>query len=262
MMKILKWIFIAIAGLMVCGFLSFMITTKMIGNQNVSQQANTYQDDKSQNKKLKVNAGEYNLGVKEEDFRNAFNENAKSELKDLKIGLVKENIDLYEGDVAHSYNSIVTPYSQHLFVSYEPDTQLVRGIMLTGNPQDELEAIHYIGVITNIVAILNPDLSPEERTNILKKLGMFDGKKTNYRALDTSTQNGNITYKIKGTEKSVDFMVTAKGMNTVTKASTNANDPHNFKLDYDKYIMWKTKVYLNRKQGAAKYNEMKERLTK
>ena len=73
--------------------------------------------------------------------------------------------------------------------------------MLTGNPQDELEAIHYIGVITNIVAILNPDLSPEERTNILKKLGMFDGKKTNYRALDTSTQNGNITYKIKGTEE-------------------------------------------------------------
>ena len=261
-MKILKWLFIAVAGLFACGFLSFMISTKMMGVDTTRQQATTHQEEQSHNKKLKVNAGEFNLGVKEEDFRNVFNENAKSELKDLKIGLVKDDIDLYKGDIAHSYDSIVTPYSQHLFVSYEPDTQLVRGVMLTGNPQDELEAIHYIGVITNIVAILNPDLSPEEITNILKNLGMFDSKKTNYRALDTSTQNGNITYKIKGTEKSVDFMVTAKGMNTVTKASTNANDPHNFKLDYDKYIMWKTKVYLNRKQGAAKYNEMKERLSK
>ncbi len=261
-MRILKWILIAMVGLMACGFLSFMITTKMMGSEPTSQQATTKQEDSKKTDKIKIKPGEYNLGIKEEDFRKLFNKNADDELKDLKIGLLKENLNLYKGKIAHSYDYLVTPYSQHLFVSYEPDTELVRGVIFSGNPQDELEAIHYIGVITNIVTVLNPDLTPEERTNILKKLGMFDDKKTNYRALDTSTQNGNIIYKIKGTEKSIDFIVTAKGMDTVAKASTSEDEPHNLGVDYDKYWIWQTKVHLNRKEGAAKYNEMKERLSK
>ena len=178
----------------------------------------------------------YNIGVTEDAFRKRFNQIADSELSELNLSLTKEGV--YLGKYANVY-SVPFDSTTSLTISYEPDSELVRGVLLSGQPVTDDETVLFIGAIVNIVATLNPDLSPSGRKELLQKLGMFNGRHTDYKTINTSTYRNNIHYVLRGTNgNGVTFFAVAKDIGTEGGASVKRDAPYNIMADITNYIVW------------------------
>jgi len=84
----------------------------------------------------------YNIGITEEEFRQRFNKIADEYELDLR--LTKRHI--YEGTHANVYEAPLNINSS-LTVSYEPDTGLVRGILLSGTTATEIESVRFLSAM-------------------------------------------------------------------------------------------------------------------
>ena len=178
----------------------------------------------------------YNIGIEETAFRQQFNRVADDELSELNLHLTRKYV--YNGDFASVYQ---TPFDSttSLLVSFEPDTELVRGVFLSGKPVTDDETILFLGAIADIVATLNPDLTPSGRKSLLQNLGMFDGKHTDYRTVNKSTYRNNIHYKLQGTGgNGVAFLAVAKDIGTEAGSSVRRDTPYNIMADVTNYIVW------------------------
>lgn len=197
----------------------------------------------------------YNMGIEEMVFRQRFNRVADDELSELNLHLAREFV--YNGDYASVYQ---TPLDRttSLAISYEPDTELVRGVFLSGKPVSDDETVLFLGAIADIVATLNPDLTPSGRRALLQNLGMFDGKHTDYRTVNKSTHRNNVHYKLQGTGgNGVAFWAVAKDIGTEAGASIKRDSPYNIMADMTNYIIW---VYDNQEQ--AKTSEYRQEESK
>lgn len=177
----------------------------------------------------------YNIGIEETAFRQRFNRVADDELSELNLHLTRKNV--YNGDFASVYQ---TPFDSttSLLVSFEPDTELVRGVFLSGKPVTDDETILFLGAIADIVATLNPDLTPSGRKSLLQNLGMFDGKHTDYRTVNKSTYRNNIHYKLQGMGgNGVAFLAVAKDIGTEGGSSVRRDSPYNIMADMTNYII-------------------------
>lgn len=178
----------------------------------------------------------YNIGIEETTFRQRFNRVADDELGELNLHLTREYV--YNGNFASVYQ---TPFDSttSLLISFEPDTELVRGVFLSGKPVTDDETTLFIGAIADIVATLNPDLTPSSRKMLLQQLGMFDGRHTDYKTVNKSTYRNNIHYKLQGTGgNGVVFLAVAKDIGTEAGSSINRDTPYNIMADMANYIVW------------------------
>ena len=176
----------------------------------------------------------YNIGITEEEFRQRFNKIADEYEFDLR--LTKRHI--YEGTHANVYEAPLN-ISSSLIVSYEPDTGLIRGVLLSGTTATAIESVRFLSALSDITATLNPDLPDAGARELLPKLGIFDGKHTNYRNVNKATSRNNIYYKLQGNgEGKVMFFAVAKDISTEANASLGRDAPHNIITDIVNYMVW------------------------
>lgn len=189
----------------------------------------------------------YSLFLTEADFRERFNSTAAKDLSDINLYLSKEYV--YNGDYANVYQNVFDS-ANSLVVSYEPDSERLRGVLLTGTGTSQNETVTFLGVIAGIVASLNSELSPAERKTLLQELGMFNPNGTDYKHINKSAYRNNVHYKIQGTNgNGVLFFATAKDMETHGGSSVKRNSPHNIVADVTNYIVWDAQ----NQQASTKY---------
>lgn len=188
----------------------------------------------------------YHLDFTEAVFRNRFNQTAQEELSELGLHIKKEyiyshhNISVYQVPIDNTSS---------LIISYETDTERLRGVVLTGSPFTEHESVTFLGAIAGIIAALSPELSPEERGALLKELGMFSGGHTDYKTINKSTLRKDILFKLQGTGgNGVFFYAAAKDIDTTAGSSVSRDDPHNIMADVTNFILWDAE---NQKKGTA-----------
>mgnify|MGYP000868433512 FL=1 len=176
----------------------------------------------------------YNIGITEEEFRQRFNKIADEYEFDLR--LTKKYV--YEGTYANVYQTPLDTVSS-IAISYEPKTGFVRGIFISGTPATDPELVRFISAIVHVTATLNPDLPDGGVRELLPKLGIFDGKHTDYRTVNKTTSRNNISYKLQGTGgKGVIFFAVAKDISTDSDSSVRRDDPHNIMADMTNYVIW------------------------
>ena len=191
----------------------------------------------------------YNIGITEEVFRQRFNKIADE--YELNLRLTKKYV--YEGTYASVYQTPLDTVSS-VAISYEPNTGLVRGIFISGTPATELESVRFLAAITDVVATLNPDLPDAGARDLLPKLGIFDGKHTDYRTANKSTYRNDIHYKLQGTEgNGVMFFAVAKDISTEADSSVRRDAPYNIIADMTNYVIWD---YTNQNQHNEKLENM------
>lgn len=176
----------------------------------------------------------YNIGITEEVFRQRFNEIADEYEMDLR--LTKKYV--YEGTYANVYQTPLDSVSS-IAISYEPNTGFVRGVFISGTPATELESVRFLSAIVNVTATLNPDLPDAGARELLPKLGIFDGKHTDYKTVNKATSRNNIYYKLQGTGgKGIMFFAVAKDISTEADSSVQRDAPHNIIADMINYVIW------------------------
>ncbi len=176
----------------------------------------------------------YNIGITEEAFRQRFNKIADE--YELNLRLTKKYV--YEGTYASVYQTPLDSVSS-IAISYEPNTGFVRGVFISGTPATELESVRFLSAIVNVTATLNPDLPDAGARDLLPKLGIFDGKHTNYRNVNKATSRNNIYYKLQGNgEGKVMFFAVAKDISTEADSSVRRDTPHNIIADMTNYVIW------------------------
>ena len=200
----------------------------------------------------KIDSGKeklYNIGLTETEFRQRFNQVADTELSELDLHISKDYV--YTGDYANVY-SVPFDNTTSLTLSYEPNSEFVRGVLLSGQPVTDNETILFIGAIANIVATLNPDLSPAGRKELLQKLGMFNGRHTDYKTINSSTYRNNIHYNLRGTGgNGVAFIAVAKDIGTEAGSSVRRDEPHNIMADVTNYIVWDRNNQINMREQPS-----------
>lgn len=194
------------------------------------------EDEEKENKNKIVENNIYDVGITETIFRNRFNQVANEELSELGLHIRKDyvysnnNISVYQAPFDNTTS---------LMISYETDSEKLRGVVLLGQPITDYETTTFLGAIADVVASLNPDLSPAGRGNLLKELGMFTGAHTNYKTINNSTVRNNILYKIQGTGgNGVAFYAVAKDIDTTSGSSVKRDAPYNIMADVTNYIVW------------------------
>lgn len=176
----------------------------------------------------------YNIGITEEEFRQRFNKIADEYELDLR--LTKKYV--YEGTYANVYQTPLDTVSS-IAISYEPNTGFVRGIFISGTPATDPELVRFISAIVYVTATLNPDLPDAGARELLHKLGIFDGKHTDYRTVNKATSRNNISYKLQGTGgNGVMFFAVAKDISTDSDSSVRRDAPHNIMADMTNYVIW------------------------
>lgn len=201
---------------------------------------------KPENKEGTIKRNVYNVGITETVFRTRFNQVANEELSDLGLHIKKayiyskNNISVYQAPFDNTTS---------LMISYETDSERLRGVVLMGQPVTDYETTTFLGAIADVVATLNPDLSPAGRGNLLKELGMFTGGHTNYKTINNSTIRNDILFKIQGSGgNGVLFYAVAKDIATTAGSSVSRDDPHNIMADITNFIVWDGE---NQKKGIT-----------
>lgn len=178
----------------------------------------------------------YSLDLTEADFRERFNNAAARELSDLGLYLKREYV--YNGDYASVYQNAFDN-ANSLVVSYEPSSERLRGVLLTGTGQTQDETVMFFGVIAGIIASLNPELTPPDRKALLQELGMFNSNGIDYQRINKTAYRNNVKYKIQGTDgNGVAFFATAKDIETHGGSSVKRDSPYNIMADVTNYIVW------------------------
>ena len=201
---------------------------------------------KKEEKKEIIKSNVYDVGITETVFRNRFNQIANEELSELGLHIKKEYV--------YSHNNISiyqAPFDDttSLMISFETNSERLRGVVLMGQPVTDYETTTYLGAIADIVASLNPDLSPAGRGNLLRQLGMFTGGHTDYKTINRSTVRNDILYKIQGTGgNGVLFYAVAKDIETTAGESVSRDEPHNIMADVSNFIIWDGE---NQKKGVT-----------
>lgn len=188
----------------------------------------------------------YDVGFAESVFRNRFNKIANEELSELGLHIKKDYI--YSNNNISVYQVPIDNTSS-LMISYETDSERLRGVVLMGQPFTDAESVNFLGTIAGIVASMNPELSPEGRGNLLKELGMFSGGHTNYKTINNSTIRNDILFKIQGTGgNGVFFYAVAKDIDITAGSSVSRDAPHNIMADITNFIIWDAE---NQKKGIS-----------
>ena len=197
-------------------------------------QASDYEETNRHDERIDEKS--YNIGLTEMAFRQRFNDVASKELSEFNFRLSKGYV--YNGTYANVYQ-VPFDNTTSLTVSYEPDTELVRGIFLSGHPINDEEYVLFMGAIAGVVAALTPEITPSGRKALLQELGMFDGKHTIQNVANLSTARGNILYSLQGVEDvGVAFIAVANGISIDAGKTVSRDNPHNIMADLTNYLMW------------------------
>ena len=186
-------------------------------------------------KTVSKNYAVYDIGMTEETFRTNYNNFMNTEFSGMSLHLQKA--PEYHGKNANVYEHYFSD-NLSLLVSYDPVSNKVKGLILGATPNNELDAINMISVITGLVSITSPDLSAKEKRELLQSLGMFrEGGHTDYRTIEGSRLHNNITYAIKGNgSNGVTFFVCGKDV--AFGGSGSSDSPHDLLADLAHYLTW------------------------
>ena len=184
----------------------------------------------------KTNEKIYNIGITETNFRQKFNNVTSEELSSLNLRLTRNYV--YNGAYANVYQ-VPFDNTTSLAVSFEPNSELIRGVFLSGMPTTSAEKDLFLGVIIGILGTLNPDLPPAGRRRLLQELGMFDGKHTMYQPANKSTYRNNVHYSFqKFVNGGLMFLAVAKDLSLETGAAVSREEPHNIMADLTNFVIW------------------------
>ena len=176
----------------------------------------------------------YDVGLTESQFRTNYNDIIRTEFPDSNLILRRQSV--YVDDNACVYETNFSGSS--VVVSFYPESELVKGAVVSVSDGGEQGAINALASFVSIISTLNPELSNDEKGQLLKEMGLFSDGHTDYRHINKTAQRKNIKYQVQGVENGVFFYAVAQ--NISTEPNNNRQEPHNMLVDVVKYAMFAT----------------------
>jgi len=139
---------------------------------------------------------EYTIVADPETFRQRFN----AFVTEVENGSLKiKKLTILDGKVNNVFSHMVTDHISIVGQLNKSDNS-IRGLMVTLQGDGTLQSgVNVITTIMGVIDSTNPGLSPEERGEVLKKLGLFrDGVDLN--KIDSRTTKNGISYSLRGSE--------------------------------------------------------------
>lgn len=183
----------------------------------------------------------YDIGMTEDVFRARYNQVAAENFNQYPIQL--RQVQPYTFQHTVTYEDPFTDRLSMMVCRYQ-DTNLVKGVLISSHATDELDGIQFLSVIVSMLTVMEPDLTPKERGEFLKQLGMFsDSGHTDYRKINRSAERNGKRYFIRGNgENGVLFGVLGKDIQLdPAAAKANPTDDHNIIIDIVNYAIWLSK---------------------
>ncbi|NMM52052.1 hypothetical protein [Paenibacillus aquistagni] len=135
------------------------------------------------------------IGLTPEEFKSSFNSSSEEFDSDLRI----KNISVQDGELQDTFQYMFTA-NLGIVGTVNKSGGKIRDVMLIGNGDGSAKSGADIVIAMGIIiAATNPELSTEDRGEVLKELGLFDENVDVYN-LDKNTVRNGIKYRIQGSE--------------------------------------------------------------
>ena len=151
----------------------------------------------------------YNIGLAPEEFKNNFNALSQNTAADT--GLLISNLKVETGEVQNVFQ---VTFNQKLAMTgtVNKNDNMIRDISIIAQPTNN--ATHNLNLILAfgyLIGSVSPELTPDERGQVLKELGFMD-KDADLTKLDGKVLRGNVQYSASFMQ-GIGFFFNAKNVN-------------------------------------------------